>query len=146
MKELRSSLSRTSWPIKQGQRDYPADLMYLLFRSSTPWLPLFLLPSKRESLFFLFNFSSFFPISLGISVERNEGFLLLKGEGTELTLCINWNDFDEVDLPHQQGSLWSEWITETAVHYFLWSRHTCLLPSGLVFLSSLILAWKLDSC
>lgn len=93
--------------------------------------------ARRVIFFFLF-----FP-SLGIFVERNEGFLLLKGEETKLTLCISRNDSNEVDLPQQEGPLWSEGITERALRYFLWSRQICLLPSGWLILSSLIFALKL---
>lgn len=74
----------------------------------------------REVIFFF----SFFP-SLGIFIERNEGFLLLKGKETKLTLCISRNDSNEVDLPQQEGPLWSEGIMERALH-FLWSDRNLL--------------------
>lgn len=67
---------------------------------------------------FVSVFSSFIHFSWYL-VERNEGFHVLKGQETKLTLCISRNDSSEVDLLQQQGSLWSERITERAVHYFL---------------------------
>lgn len=94
-------------------------LTYLPLRSHTPCQSLFLVLSKGEPFF------SFFSFTPGISVKRNEGFLLLKGKETKLTLCISRDDSSEVDLLQQPGSLWSEGIMERAVHYFLWSRRIC---------------------
>lgn len=78
------------------------------FRGSSHRLSLFLSLSKEERHFF----SSLFHQSLGILVDRNEGFLLLKGKETELTLHISRNNSSEVDWLQQQGSLWSERIME----------------------------------